>query len=227
MKILIIGAMTEEIKQFRHLTNAENESNFIDIPHYHGKINQHETIICQSGIGKVNAAVTTSTMLYQYKPDLVINIGSAGGIGKNINISDIIIATELSYHDVDVTAFGYKKGQIPNMPEYYQPDTKLVETIKNLNHSLPIKFGMIVSGDSFINSNIAIQHIQSNFPYALALDMESAAIAQVCHKFNTSFMITRVISDHADNTSDIDFKAQLNAVSERLATYLTEMIANF
>ncbi|MCF6765452.1 5'-methylthioadenosine/adenosylhomocysteine nucleosidase [Thiotrichales bacterium 19S3-7] len=227
MRILIIGAMPEEIEKFRQLTNANHHDTLIDIKHYHGYINQHEVIICQSGIGKVNASVTTSTMLHQYNPDLLINIGSAGGIGKSIEIADIIIATELSYHDVDVTAFGYKQGQVPNMPQYYYPNNEIIQTIKNLDHTLRLKFGLILSGDSFINSSTAIKDIHLNFPHALALDMESTSIAQVCHKFNTPFIITRVISDHADNTSDSDFKNQLSVVSDKLATYLAEVIENF
>ncbi|MCF6767065.1 5'-methylthioadenosine/adenosylhomocysteine nucleosidase [Thiotrichales bacterium 19S11-10] len=227
MKILIIGAMDEEIKLLCSLVKANEQPTVCGISHWLGHIGSNQVIICQSGIGKVNATITTTIMLNHYQPDLVINIGSAGGIGKNISISDIVVATELSYHDVDVCAFGYDFGQIPMMPSYYTPDRDFIEKLKSADSRLPIKFGLILSGDSFINSNNYIKNIKSKFPNTLAIDMESTAIAQTCYKFKIPFSIIRIISDHADNTSNADFKEQINQVSDQLAGQLIGFIKNF
>ena len=224
----MIGAMKQEVEKLKSLINSHQKNQLIDITYWHGKINQHDILLCQSGIGKVNAAVTSSLLIDKYNPDLIINIGSAGGIAKNVQIGDIVMATELNYHDVDVTAFGYQKGQIPDMPEHFKTDKIFVEKIKanneKNNNKLKLQFGLMLSGDSFINSNDKVQQIKEAFPTALALDMESTVISQVCYKFNKPFVIIRTVSDHADNTSDTDFSTKLIEVSNNLASQLVAII---
>lgn len=86
-----------------------------------------EAVLLKSGIGKVNAAMSAAILLEKYKPDAVINTGSAGGYNPNLNIGDLVISNEVRHHDVDATAFGYEYGQVPRMPAAFKADPALME----------------------------------------------------------------------------------------------------
>lgn len=225
MKIGIIGAMEEEIKILRE--NIEKPVSwerggalFIS-----GTIGKHEVIIVRSGVGKVLAAVTTVMLLQQYEVNMVINTGSAGGIGKDLKVGDIVISDKLAYYDVDVTGFGYDMGQLPGMPLYYEASTylqmEMAKAAQSTRHN--VKKGLIVTGDSFIDSKEKIQKILDIFPDALACEMEGAAIAQAAAQFRIPFLIVRAISDTADHTATQSFDDFIDEAGKRSA----EMVLNF
>ncbi|WP_163115820.1 5'-methylthioadenosine/S-adenosylhomocysteine nucleosidase, partial [Acinetobacter baumannii] len=83
---------------------------------YTGKINGVDVALLKSGIGKVAAAIGTTLLLEHFRPDVVINTGSAGGLDAKLNVGDIVVSTEVRYHDADVTAFGYEPGQMAQCP---------------------------------------------------------------------------------------------------------------
>ena len=186
MAIGIIGAMTPEIEL---INNKMTQKNIEDIQGYQfisGKIKQRDVVLLQSGIGKVNAAIGTTLLNYKYRCESVINIGSAGGFSDELHIGDIVIATELRNHDVDVTAFNYEYGQIPKMPAFFKSDTALVKMAEHCAkevHHYNIVQGLIVSGDSFLNNTKQIAFIKQKFNHVLAAEMEACAIAQVCYQF--------------------------------------------
>lgn len=225
MKIGIIGAMEEEIKILR--SQIENPVSwerggalFIS-----GSIGRHEVIVVRSGIGKVLAAVTTVMLIQQYGVNMVINTGSAGGIGEGLAIGDLVISDKVAYFDVDVTGFGYKKGQLPGMPLYYEASTYLQAEMKEAAEmsSLNVKRGLIVTGDSFIDDPKKIQAILVDFPDALACEMEGAAIAQAAAQFNIPFLIVRAISDTADHSATQSFDDFIEEAGKRSA----EMVLTF
>ena len=160
-----------------------------------------DVIVEKCGIGKVNAALGAQRMINTYKPDCIISSGCAGGNGDDINIQDIIVSTELCYHDVycgraidDTTVY----GQVQGLPARYQADPYLLskaEELSIINCQLSIKKGLIVTGDWFVDTKEKMREIISHFPEAKAIDMESCAIAQTCYINKVPFISFRVISD--------------------------------
>lgn len=207
----IIGAMEEEVAILKDKIKNLEEIKIAHIIFYKGNLEGKDIILTQSGIGKVNVAISTTLLINQFKPDLIINTGSAGALDKSLNVGDVVVSDMVAYHDADARAFGYQLGQIPQMPAQFVADkaliNKAVEAIEQ--QQINAKTGLIVSGDSFIGTSEQRMAIKTNFPQAMAAEMEATAIAQTCHQFNMPFIITRAISDLADGDAGITFEAFL------------------
>lgn len=207
----IIGAMEEEVAILKNKINALEEIKIAHVIFYKGQLEGKDIVLTQSGIGKVNVAISTTLLIEQFKPDLIINTGSAGALDKALNVGDVVVSDRVMYHDADARAFGYELGQIPQMPASFDSDSNLLqkaaEAIKE--QQLTAKIGLIVSGDSFIGTFEQRATIKENFKDALAAEMEATAIAQTCYQFNLPFIITRAISDLADGDAGITFDAFL------------------
>jgi adenosylhomocysteine nucleosidase len=180
MKIGIIVAMDKELHQLRQLFNDGNVR------------------VEKCGIGKVNAALGAQRMINEFHPDCIISSGCAGGNGDDINIQDVVVSAELSYHDVycgraidDTTIY----GQVQGLPARYQADPHLLAKANALDCGVKIHPGLIVTGDWFVDSKDKMREIIGHFPEAKAVDMESCAIAQTCYINKVPFISFRVISD--------------------------------
>ena len=175
MKIGMIVAMDKELQQLRPLFPED------------------KVILQKSGIGKVNAAIQAVEMIRQYKPDAIISSGCAGGNGDDINVQDVVVSTQLAYHDVYCgTAIGHSVyGQVQGLPARFEADPYLLEKARQTG----AKPGLIVTGDWFVDSKEKMREIIGHFPEARAVDMESAAIAQACYIYKVPFISFRVISD--------------------------------
>ena len=159
---------------------------------------EDQVILQKSGIGKVNAALQTQEMIRQYKPDVIISSGCAGGNGDDINIQDVVVSTQIAYHDVYCgTAIGHSVyGQVQGLPPRFEADPDLLQKALQINQeNLSIHPGLIVTGDWFVDSKEKMREIIGHFPEAKAVDMESAAIAQTCFIYKVPFISFRVISD--------------------------------
>ena len=159
---------------------------------------EDQVILQKSGIGKVNAALQTQEMIHQYKPDVIISSGCAGGNGDDINIQDVVVSTQIAYHDVYCgTAIGHSVyGQVQGLPPRFEADPDLLQKALQINQeNLSIHPGLIVTGDWFVDSKEKMREIIGHFPEAKAVDMESAAIAQTCYLNQVPFISFRVISD--------------------------------
>ena len=184
MRIAVIVAMEKEQRQLQQL--------FADNP---------QVVVTCCGIGKVNAALGAADVINRCHPDVVISSGCAGGNGDEVQVKDVVVSTELAYHDVycgkaidDNTQY----GQVQGMPARYQGDGRLLaiaEQLKGQQTSARIHMGLIVTGDWFVDSKEKMRNIIGLFPDAKAVDMESAAIAQTCYKMGVPFVSYRVISD--------------------------------
>ena len=182
MKIGIIVAMDKELQQLQHL------------------FNDGSVIVQKCGIGKVNAALGAAEMIAQYKPDVIISSGCAGGNGDDVQVQDVVVSTELAYHDVYCgTAIGHSVyGQVQGLPERFKADPMMLDKASHLSpltSQLSIHPGLIVTGDWFVDSKQKMREIIGHFPEAKAVDMESAAIAQTCYLRHVPFISFRVISD--------------------------------
>lgn len=160
---------------------------------------EDQVILQKSGIGKVNAAIQTVEMIRQFHPDCIISTGCAGGNGDDINVQDVVVSTQLAYHDVYCgEAIGHSVyGQVQGLPPRFDADPSLLE--KALSLSLPkgvkVHPGLIVTGDWFVDTKDKMREIVGHFPEAKAVDMESCAIAQTCYINKVPFISFRVISD--------------------------------
>lgn len=225
MKYGIICAMEEEIKSLVAQLEDKKQDTIGGIDFYSGTINGKEVVFTRSGIGKVQAGVTTGLLIANYKVDAVINSGSAGGIGEGLRVGDVVLSTGAAYHDADATAFGYKPGQLPQQPQIYTADKDLLEAISKAakESNLVAREGLIVTGDQFVSSNEKIAAIKEIYPEALSCEMEGAAIAQVAYQFSVPFLIIRAMSDVGDEDAGQSFDEFIIEAGKKSAN----MILNF
>ena len=165
-----------------------------------------DVLVQKCGIGKVNAALGAQRMINEFHPDIIISSGCAGGNGDEVNIQDIVVSSELTYHDVycgraidDTTVY----GQVQGLPARYQTDPELLDKALSLQtEDIKIHAGLIVTGDWFVDSKEKAREIVGHFPEAKAIDMESCAIAQTCYINKVKFISFRVVSDIPLRDSD-------------------------
>lgn len=226
MKIAIIGAMEEEVLILREEMENKEVKTIAGSEYTTGTLRGVDVIMLRSGIGKVNAAMTTSVLIHEFQPDVIINTGSAGGLSPELQVGDIVISSEVRHHDVDVTAFGYEYGQVPQLPAAFIADTRLVQlaaACAEVDQHVKTVKGLIATGDSFMNDPVRVQAIAEKFTDLQAVEMEAAAIAQVAHQFNVPFVIIRALSDIAGKESDISFEQFLPKAGLHSANLVMKM----
>ena len=181
MRIGIIVARDKELRQLQEV------------------FKDSDVLVQKCGIGKVNAALGAQKMINEFHPDVIISSGCAGGNGDDINVQDIVVSSELCYHDVycgkaidDTTVY----GQVQGLPARYQADPELLRKAISLQTpNISLHPGLIVTGDWFVDSKDKMREIIGHFPEAKAVDMESCAIAQTCYINKVKFISFRVVSD--------------------------------
>lgn len=236
MHIGIIGAMTEEIALIQEQIIDPNLQMKAGRHYISGLLHNIATTVVTAGCGKVAAAVTASTLISQFNVDRIIFIGTAGGIAPFLNIGDIVISTKLYQHDMDARPI-FPRYEIPltgNM--YFEADHEmqqlsftaatqlLTENISTITPDVRDKYfakaipkvysGVIASGDCFVND---AQRSSDLIVDTLAVEMEGAAVGQVCGEHGTPFVVIRIISDKADHSAAIDFLAFLNDVASHFS----------
>ena len=228
MKAGIIGAMEPEVAILKAKLNDASTTEIAGFKFHHGFINNNEVVIVQSGIGKVAAALATALLIDKFKPDYVVNTGSAGGFEQSLKVGDIVISSEVRYHDVDLTVFGYEIGQLPGNPPAYLPHPTLVAAASAASKALTglqTISGLITTGDTFMTAEADINKARTNFPSMAAVEMEGAAIAHTCHQFKVPFVIIRSLSDIAGKESPSSFEAYLETASVNSSQLVMGMLA--
>eukprot|EP01133_Synstelium_polycarpum_P012052 gene12052-14100_t len=210
-RIAIIGAMEEEVNQLRQDIQNEQVFQRAGCEIYTGFLDAAGTIqvaLLRSGVGKVSAAMCTSILLDYFHPDAVINFGTAGGLATSLAIGDIVVSSEVRYHDADVTAFGYQLGQMAKCPPSFVAAEPLVALAEKITQQLNITYlrGLICTGDIFMNGGENLQRVIHNFPLAIAAEMEAASIGHVCFRYGIPFVVVRAISDTGNHDSTANFK---------------------
>ena len=223
MKIGLIGAMEEEIRLLKQALQQESEQVVAGYTFYQGQLSGQEVVLVQSGIGKVNAAMTVTLLKQLFDVDLVINTGSAGALGHGLKVGDVVVADQLRHHDADVTAFGYQIGQMAGMPAAYSALSDLAAQLYQAKGKLVYR-GLIVSGDAFVAGPSQQAPIKANFPQALACEMESAAIAQAAYVLKTPCVVIRAISDSADDQANITFDEFILLAGKESASLVMELL---
>lgn len=208
MTIGIINAMHKEHEQLVALLHDVRETPCGHLRFVEGRFGALHLVLAESGIGKVNAAVGAVELLRRYAPDALVNTGVAGGLDAQVGVMHVVAGQRVAYHDVDCGPEA-EHGQVQGLPLYFEADAQLLQAALQTQTDTPLHSGLICSGDQFITDKAELHRIKTAYPEALAVDMESAAIAQVCHLYGVPFLSFRIISDTpgADNHFDqyLDF----------------------
>jgi len=227
MTIGIIAAMAEELEILLKDLTLEEKKEKANMTFHKGNLYGKDVVAVVCGIGKVNSAVCTQILVSEYNVDKVINVGVAGGIGKDIYPGDIVIADNLVQHDMDTTAFGDKMGQIPRLDTFdFKCDAEMVSLAKKACEKIPELnnfTGRIVSGDQFIANIEKIQWLDKEFG-AISCEMEGASIAQVCYLNSIPFVVIRSISDNANNGAHMDYQKFIPVAVKNSTQILNKML---
>jgi adenosylhomocysteine nucleosidase len=228
MKIGIIGAMDEEIALFKKGMELIREVQKAGITYYEGKWDGNPVVLCKSGVGKVNASVCTQILIDTFAVDSVIFTGVAGALHPELEIGDIVVSLDCQQHDMDVTALGFAKGEIPFSDiSIFVADPALVDrAVKASRHVIEGKTitGRILSGDQFVADRALVQQLHKEMKGACT-EMEGAAVAQVCVMNGVPFVVIRSMSDKADGSAHVNFGEFTELASQRSFEIVKNMIA--
>ncbi|MBD0788344.1 5'-methylthioadenosine/adenosylhomocysteine nucleosidase [Vibrio sp. Y2-5] len=226
-RIAIVGAMDVEIEGILpKLTNVKHETIGNHI-FYIGELNKKPVIVTKSGVGKVNAALTTTLLATKFNITSIIFTGIAGACSPGLEPMDVVISTALIQHDVDLTAFGNPIGLLDGYKNReFLPSESLVNQALEAAHSVlgedKVTTGTIVSGDQFIADKKKVAFLYQEFQ-AKAVEMEGAALAQVADKFNIPYVVIRTISDKADGSASLTYDEMKNTTAHNSVSILLEM----
>ncbi|NNM66531.1 MAG: 5'-methylthioadenosine/adenosylhomocysteine nucleosidase [Spirochaetales bacterium] len=233
----IIGAMEEEVRLLGEALREPRKITTGSLTFWTGHLENCSVVLVQSGIGKVNAAAACAVLIEKFGPEAVVNTGSAGGLSSGLALGDLVVAEALVHHDVDVTAFGYGFGQVPGLPASFRTDVRwknfaerafaALKKEKILPEAQSCVTGVIGSGDVFVHDPEKITALRARFPSVCAVEMEGAAIAQVCHLFQVPFLAIRSISDVAGKESPMKFEEFLPLASRHSAILVQRLLKEF
>lgn len=224
-KIAILGAMEEEIAPLLEYFKEYKTTKYAKNNYYEATYKGQELIIAYSKIGKVNASLTASIMIEKFGATTMLFSGVAGAVNENLSIGDILYATKLTQHDLDITAFGHPYGFVPEGAVFVESDGGLNTIAKEVADSKKITLhkGVIATGDQFICDESKKQWIKETFN-ADAIEMEGAAVAVVCDALNVPFFILRSISDVAGMDAEFDFDTFLESSAKISANFIVSML---
>ncbi|MCR5113148.1 MAG: 5'-methylthioadenosine/adenosylhomocysteine nucleosidase [Acholeplasmatales bacterium] len=226
MRIGIVAAMKPEMESLLDEMEDAEQTKIIGSTFNEGTIGNHEVVLVESGIGKVNSALATYILIHDFECSFIINTGIAGGTAP-LKHRDVVIAESLRYHDVDATIFGYKYGQVPGMPVEYAPSIDSIVMVKSVLNKLGIEYNVakVYSGDQFVSSMDALKHVDDT--KGIACEMEGTSIAQTCVRGGVDFIVLRYISDiigeENQNESYLEFEADM---AKRSAEICIKLISN-
>lgn len=227
-KVGIIGAMELEVSSLKGQIKDNKVTKKAGMEFNEGRIGGVDVVVVRCGIGKVNAAICAQILCGDYKVTHIINTGIAGSLNNDLNIGDILISKDAVHHDVDVTIFNYKIGEVPQIGvREFPADEHLIETaeksIKETQPDLNFRVGRVASGDQFISSSDVKNRIIENFGADCA-EMEGASIAQCAYLNKVPFVIIRAISDKADGSAEEDYPTFEKAAAQHCAKLVGDML---
>lgn len=239
MKIGIIGAMDEELLPIRQHTQHLDQIQKSNRIFWRGEVYGHEIYLTRCDPGKVNAAIAAQQLIDHFQVNAVFNMGSSGALAPELEVGDLVIATEAIQHDFDITSWGLQPGELIfdavtakdtgqlkfRTQQVFNSDSKLsqlafdsadqIELAELNGHAPKVYSGRILSGDQFINSRDKAEGLWNTL-HGLCTDMEAAAISHTCSINNVPFLCIRAISDKADHSATVSF-----------TDFLTEATANY
>ena len=225
----IIGAMDLEVESLIDSMDNYKVVEGAGKKFYVGTISGVNVVLARCGVGKVNAGTTVQLMVDRFGITDIINTGVAGSLDEHIDILDFVVATGAVYHDMEAIAFGYERGQVPQMDVFEFPTNedlaqKAKEASNRVNSKVKVHSGRVASGDQFIADKETKNFIKSTFA-PLCVEMEGAAIAHAAYLNNISCLIIRAISDKADDSASMDYPAFEKEAAIHSAKLVKEMLA--
>ncbi|MCC8161076.1 MAG: 5'-methylthioadenosine/adenosylhomocysteine nucleosidase [Oscillospiraceae bacterium] len=229
MLVGIIGAMELEVQALKELMADSEIQKISGIDFFSGRINGADTVVAAAGVGKVNAAVCAQTMILKYSPDLIINVGVAGGLSDTFKIGDIAVADYVVEHDMDTTPIGDEKGFISGINMVKMPCDRviadmMVSAVDKVG-KIKAQRGIIASGDQFISTQKQRDAIIHDFG-AIAAEMEGASIGHICVMNSTPFGVLRAISDGANDDSPMDYPEFAKMAAANSVKIILELLEN-
>ncbi len=227
-KIGIIGAMEPEVAELKaHMTISRTVKK-ASMEFAEGTLRGVPVVVCQCGIGKVNAALCVQILADLFEVTTVINTGAAGSLNADLDIGDILISTDAIQHDMDSVALGFAPGQIPGQKSAaFEADTALsdlaVRVCKEVNPELHVQKGRVLSGDQFVSSREVKERLVATF-HGDCAEMEGASIAQGASLNGIPFLIIRSISDKADDSAEMDFPSFVKKAAVHSAALVEALI---
>lgn len=225
MKIAIMGAMPEEIEPLLEYFKTYETIHYANNKFYTINYKNHEIVIAYSKIGKVNATITALSMIQKFGCDQLLFSGVAGAVCDTLSIGDLVVATKLAQHDLDISAFGHPYGYVPEGSVYEHTSSELRELAKIVaqEKGIKLKEGIIVTGDQFVCDVQRKEWIAKTFD-ASALEMEGASVALTCNALGVPFFILRSISDAADMDASFSFDAFVVSSAKISAEFIISMV---
>ncbi len=225
MKIAIMGAMVEEITPLLSALGKYTKTEYAGNVYYEAEYKGLALVIAYSKIGKVFSTLTAATMIEKFGAEKLLFSGVAGGINPALKIGDLIAATLLCQHDVDITAFGHPDGFIPEGKLFTKSDDALLDIAKEVASEMDKSLleGVIATGDQFVADEKRKSWIADTFS-ADALEMEGASVAVVCDALDVPFFILRAISDTADMDAGFNFDKFLESSAKESAAFIIKML---
>ena len=224
---VVLVAMDDEAAPFLTLASSVGEPERIGLAeHRHVTLADRPVLLVRTGIGFVNATAAGTSAVLRHGPGVpLISAGSAGGLAKGVAVGDLVLGTRLVNADADARAFGYVLGQLPGMPEAYAAAPALADAVRRAASAVEgqvLREGTIGSGEKFATADLA-PGLRADFPDMLAIDMESAALAQLCHNFGVDFVSVRAVSDLCapDGT---EFLTHVDDAAQRSARVVTAAV---
>ena len=225
MKIAIMGAMPEEVAPILEKLDSYKTTEYANNKYYEATYKGVELVIAYSKIGKVFSTLTATTMIQHFGCDKLLFSGVAGAISPSLKVGDLIIATKLSQHDLDITAFGHPFGFVPEGSVFVEADKNLIALGKEVASEMgkTVQEGIIATGDQFVANEERKNWIGETFG-ADALEMEGGSVAVVCNALNIPFFILRAISDAADMDASFSFDEFLETSAVESAEFVMKMV---
>ena len=228
VKVGIIGAMELEVSALKGQIKGIKVKKKAGMEFCEGRIGGVDVVVVRSGIGKVNAALCVQILCDDFGVSHVINTGVAGSLNNDLNIGDILISKDAVHHDVDVTIFSYKIGEIPQLGvREFPADSGLIsaaeKAIRENQPDLNYRVGRVASGDQFISSSEVKERIIRDFEADCA-EMEGASIAHGAYLNGVPFVIIRAISDKADGSAEEDYPTFEKAAAAHCAKLVADML---
>lgn len=228
VKVGIIGAMELEVSALKGQLAGIKIKKKAGMEFCEGQICGVDVVVVRCGIGKVNAALCVQILCDDFGVSHIINTGVAGSLNNDLNIGDILISKDAVHHDVDVTIFSYKIGEVPQLGiREFPADAGLIsaaeKAIKEKQPDLNYRVGRVASGDQFISSSEVKERIIKNFEADCA-EMEGASIAHGAYLNGIPFVIIRAISDKADGSAEQDYPSFEKAAAAHCAKLVADML---
>lgn len=242
-----MGAMPEEIGGVLQLLDITRQSTHAGRLYYEGEINHTKVVIVISGWGKVAAAATVATLIHKFNISQLVFTGVAGAIAPELKIGDIIIGSRLVQHDMDARPF-IPQYEIPLLKKtFFDADPVLLsvasaavnallqndnlhkmigsDALQHFDITSPSVYtGDIASGDQFFSATEKKEQLRQALPGVLCVEMEGAAVAQVCYENDIPFTIIRTVSDAAGDDSHIDFAAFIEKIAGKYSAGIIKNI---